>query len=568
MDNPRKDSTQSKGEKQPSRKNSTRDGKKQGKHQKGKPRKPRYEIPEGWMEECENTVTKDMKLPSLPSDKDRIQRPNFNKMKNDMAFYESKIQERFKKIDSLKEEQRKIRNAMWEKNSTLYDELKKLNEERKVHSEVLKKNKKKKEELLGKINQIDNQLKDFEKKSGSGSGRVMRKKELTDLLKQKQDEFKNTKKTSAMEKKMVEEMNKLKSQLKTIPGFEKLKVARGKKSDVIREISKQNKAEFEEIQRINSLCDAIRVKLDENTLKIKKEKEEKEKEEGGKKKKMPSKAETELEAMKQEHYDEIKKLKESKKGLWEKFDKDYYEFEKQQFEVRKVGFMQKIQKRLRREEREAKWKEEEEKFKLMEEEKVKELLQFKYAEEINLCESLLNLVDDMRPDKKKEEGKTFTVAKPTTHKVDETLLNEENLVYIKPKVKEDNVVNRKKKKRQKKNKKKAFTGDINEQKVTIHFDTLNLFNEIKVVPPSTYGQIDECVKQLNEKKEYYLELRNKEIENADKVEEKKEGEEELEEVKEEKEEKEEEKKEEEVKKVKKQPKKKAIKMNEDNFPTL
>lgn len=566
MEAPRKESTNSKANQeaprkdsqnqQASRKNSTKQQQKRNK--KKEPRKPRYEIPEGWMEEVEKTVTIEFKLPSLPADKDRLQRPNFNQMKNQMTFYEEHIQKHFKKIDALKEEQKKIRNELRAKNSTLYDEMNKLVEERKTHSDVLKANKQSKLALLDEIREIDNKLAQYEKKN---SGKVMRKKDLVAMLKQKEDEFKNTMKTSAVEKKMMDEINKLKAQLKGIPGFEKLRVARDKKQDVIREMGKKSKVEFEEVQRINGLIDEIRVRLDENHLKIKKEKEEKEKEDPEKKKRRePTQAEQELEKIKQEHYDEIRKLKESKKKLWEKFDKDYYEFEKQQFEIRRVGLMQKIQKRLRREERDKKWAEEEEKIKLLEEEKAKELLQFKYADEVNLCESLIHLVDDLRPNKKQEQTTKFAQEKPANHNVDQSTLNQENLVYIKPKAKEDyNVVN-KKKKRQKKNKKKVVVGDVSEQKMTIHFDTLNLFNEIKVLPPTTYGQIDDCIKQLEEKKNYYIELRNKEIEQAKKAPKEQEGEEIVEEK--------EEAPVEETQPAPKKEKKKPIKMNEDNFPTL
>jgi len=567
MEAPRKQSTNSKADQQAQRKdsqnqqaerkNSTKQQQKRNK--KKEPRKPRYEIPEGWMEEVEKMVTLDFKLPVLPADKDRIQRPNFNQMKNQMAFYEGEIQKHYKKIDNLKEEQKKIRNELRAKNSTLYDEMNKLVEERKTHSDVLKRNKQTKLGLLDQIKEIDNKLAVYEKKN---NGKVMRRKDLMALLKQKEDEFKNTKKTAAEEKKMMEEINKLRAQLKGIPAFEKLRDSREKKQDVIRELGKKSKAEFEEVQRINSLIDEIRVRLDENHLKIKQEKEEKEKDPEKKKRREPTKAEQELEKIKQDHYDEVKKHKESKKKLWEKFDKDYYEFEKQQFEIRRVGLMQKIQKRLRREERDKKWAEEEEKIKLLEEEKAKELLQFKYADEINLCESLINLVDDLRPNKKQEQPQKLAETKPVDHKVDQNVLNQENLVYIKPKEKQDyNVVN-KKKKRQKKNKKKVVTGDINEQKMTIHFDTLNLFNDIKVIPPSTYGQIDDCIKQLEEKKNYYIELRNKEIEDANNAPKQQEGEE-GDDIQEEKPE-----PVEETKPAPKKESKKPIKMNEDNFPAL
>lgn len=548
-DNKNKDTTEDKGQ------NFNRKDKKDQ-----KPRKPRFEPPANWKEEIEKTITADSKVPSLPADAERLHKPNYNKLRNDLDFCEGEMDKHYKKIDSLKDEQKKIRFELRDKNATLFDELKRLNDERKVHSAALAENKELKKQYNDKINHIDEQLRSVEKKNFQG--KLMRKKELMDLIKIKEEEFKNTKKTSAEEKKMNDEITRLKNMIKSIPEFEKLQVERQKYNDLVREINKKNKVEFEKMQKVSDLISEVRVRLDETTLKIKQEKQEEG--EGEKKKHTPSVAEQQLESIKQEHYDEIKKLKEKKQKLREKYEQDWTDFEKQQFELDKIHFMQKVQKRLRREEREKKRKEEEEKQKAYEEEKAKELLQFKYQEEINLCESLATLLEDMKPDKKVTKN-IIEQKEITHHEVNPDILKQENLVYIKPKKFDDaadTIVNKKKNKQQKNKKKEVKIENPESEKVNIHFDTLNLFNEIKVMPPTTYAQLDTVINQLNEKRDYYIKLREKEIEEAGNVKEGegKEGEEgegETPEVQEEK-----------PRESKPARQQKAVELKEEDFPEL
>lgn len=480
------------------------------------PRKPRFTPPVDWKEQAQKSVTIDSKIPALPADVERLHKPNYNKLKADLEFCEMEMDKHYKKIDALKDEQKKIRFELKDKNSTLYDELKRLNEEKKTYAAGLTENKELKNQYKEKISHIEDQLRSVEKKSFSG--KLMTKDEINEQLRVKEQQFQNMKKTATEEKKMNDEITKLRNMLKTVPEFDKLQKELKKYNEMIREINKNNKEVFDKLQKVSDLIGEIKVRLDETNLKIKQEKAEEK--EGEKKKYVPSVAEQQLDAMRQEHFDEIKKMKERKQKLREAYERDWYEFEKQQFELDRIHFMQKIQKTLKRDERERRRKEEEEKQRVYEEEKAKELLQFKYQEEINLCESLVSLLEDLKPDKK-VDSKLVESKELTQHNVNQDLLKQENLVYIKPKKFDEAaepVVNKKKNKQQKNNKKKEVPVVNSEtEKVNIHFDTLHLFNELKVVPPATFGQLDSVISQLNEKKSYYLQLREKEMEEASKV---------------------------------------------------
>ena len=483
------------------------------------PRKPRFVAPENWKSEADASVTIDSKIPNLPNETERLQRPNYNKLKADLDQAEADMDKHYRKIDNLKEDAKNVRNAQKDKNSSTFDELKKLNEDRKVHSTALAENKQLKQQYTDKINNIDDKLREVEKKSFSG--KLMRKKELTDLIKQREEEFANTKKTSAEEKKMSDEINRLRAMIKAIPEFEKLKDERQKYTELLKEIGKKNKAEFDKMQKVSDRITELRGRLDENAAKAKQEKAEKgeegEKKEGEKKVRVLSEAEQEIEKLRQQQYDQIKLIKDRKQQMRDKYEADWTAYEKQQHELDKIYYMQKLQKNLKREEREKRRKEEDEKFKLADEEKAKEALQFKYADEINLCEQLTSHLEDLKPDKK--QNKTFVPnSEITAHNVNADQLKQENLVYIKPKKfdESENVVNKKKNKQAKgkQAKKEAPVAVGESDKLNIHFDTLHLFNDVKVAPPTTYGQIDNVIKQLNEKKEYYIALREKEIESA------------------------------------------------------
>lgn len=485
------------------------------------PRKPRFTPPENWKAEAEASVTIDSKIPSLPADAERLNRPNYNKLKADLDQADADMDKYYRKIDALKEDAKKVRNEQKDKNSTVFDQLKKLNEDRRVHSTALAENKELKKQYTDRINAADDKLRDVEKKSFSG--KLIRKKELTEMIKQKEEEFANTKKTSAEEKKMSDEIFRLKQMIKTIPEFEKLKDEKQQASELLKEIGKKNKIEFEKMQAISDRITELRGRLDETQTKAKAERaEEKEKEKDGEKKppRVLSEAEQVLEKQRQDQYDQIKLLKDKKQKLREKFDSDWLEFEKQQFELDRIYFMTKIQKNLKWDEREKRRKEEDAKLKIADEEKAKEALQFKYQAEIDLCEQLASHLDDLKPGSK--QSKPFEATKEvTSHNVNSDQLKQENLVYIKPKKFDDtdNVVNKKKTKQQKKTtqqKKDVPATSSETDKVNIHFDTLHLFSEIKVAPPTTIGQIDAAIKQLNEKKEYYLALREKEVESAGK----------------------------------------------------
>lgn len=72
----------------------------------------------------------------------------------------------------------------------------------------------------------------------------------------------------------------------------------------------------------------------------------------------------------------------------------------------------------------------------------------------------------------------------------------------------DETIERKKKPKKVKKVKKQVTGD--KSRMSIDFDKLIRFDKLKIMPPTNVTQIDETIKQLEEKKKFFLDKREEE----------------------------------------------------------
>lgn len=72
----------------------------------------------------------------------------------------------------------------------------------------------------------------------------------------------------------------------------------------------------------------------------------------------------------------------------------------------------------------------------------------------------------------------------------------------------DETIERKKKPKKAKKVKKQATGD--KSRMSIDFDKLIRFDKLKIMPPTNVTQIDDTIKQLEEKKKFFLDKREEE----------------------------------------------------------
>lgn len=507
------------------------EGQDQGQEGPKRQRAPRFAYPKDWKEELEKTVNLETKIPVAPRDDELVAKPDFDALRSNQNSVQKKIEQLYNQMDKLKNEQKQIRDEERNKNNSGFTELKAKQAARKELSDQLKANKEQKEKIQKELEKIEDKTSKLSKKAVGG--KILPKQKLEEMIRVKEEEFKNSKHTAAEEKKWIEEINELKKNLPLMNESESHRKERDGAQEKLNHLKKEGKVLFDKIQALSGTINEMREKLGLN-----KPEEQGEGAKGeGKKKERGEKGENDVEGKEQEKkekpqrelgeaekklkeqrdklFEEVLKLKEKKEELSKKFDQDAYEYEKQQFELRKIEKMTKIQKKLRYDENKKKRAEEDEKYRAQEEEKAKELLQFKYSKEIDTCDSLAQILKGYLPSDK-SDNPAESGNGDASYKVDDKMLKDENLVLIKPKKASQNEgIQPGQKKTQKKNKpKKGDEKDKEDGRLLLDIATLQTFNDIKVMPPANVAQIDAVVQQLKDKKAYYEKLREDEMERA------------------------------------------------------
>eukprot|EP00828_Plagiopyla_frontata_P018278 TRINITY_DN2348_c0_g2_i2.p1 TRINITY_DN2348_c0_g2~~TRINITY_DN2348_c0_g2_i2.p1 ORF type:complete len:592 (-),score=164.99 TRINITY_DN2348_c0_g2_i2:102-1877(-) len=260
----------------------------------------------------------------------------------------------------------------------------------------------------------------------------------------------------------------------------------------------------------------------------------------------------------------IKELNEKYKKQWN----DYYE---QQQQIKDIDFMAKLQLKLKRNEERRKREEKEMKDKEEEDKMVKEN---PYKEELELVTLLISYCIKLAPQKKEEEaGKPQEEQKDVQQLINKGDWKKENVTIMKSKkdIENDFFIGNKKKKQRKAPANKPQNPEKPEQQALNHkLDVIGYFDKLKVLAPLWANQLENTIKQLEEKKEYFLKFQDGTI-----PEEKKEEVEKKEEQEEEEEKEEEKVQTEEGKQAKKQDKKKeqkkkaeVLEFKEEDFPTM
>ena len=321
---------------------------------------------------------------------------------------------------------------------------------------------------------------------------------------------------------MNEDIGKIKNSMKVIPQMQKLKA---QKDDLYKEfkvLRDQGRVLSKKIEEEKNKMKKLYEKLDENRNKEKEEEEKKKNEieevdENGKpkkKKRPPTQGEIDIDNKKQGILKEIESKKSERSKLREEFKESMIKYEEQKFELAKIEFMRRVQKRLQREERKKQQEEENKKYREEEEKQRLEQLKTKYQEEINLCETLIRQLQT-RKNTGQKEGENAQNQQEGDQKDEEAFKGEDLTVQFgkQQKYGEETVIRKKKNKGKKKTQsKKQVTGN---PKMQVDLDTLQNFDKLKVLPPSNPSQIDKTIEQLEEKKKYFLEKREKEQQSAE-----------------------------------------------------
>lgn len=515
-------------------------------------KKHRFVYPENWKEEVKAGITLKSEIVQIKKD-DLISRPNLKDLRKNLRNLENKIQKKYDILKAARRDIRNMREKIRNENKVIYDQLKELNKEKRGYLGEMGDCKKEKASLLKLMSNCEREFDELSKKCYKG--KLWKKEKLMSILEEREENFRNTKKTATEEKSMIAELSQLKKSLKLLPMSEKILNQKFKLRAELKGKGKKSSLVYDKLKKVNDKINKLRDELNKNKAK-KEEEEKKESEEKKEEKKVRQKSEAELELEKtiDEALKNISEFKDKKQVYKTKFDEESLSYEKQAFEVKKIEFALKCKQYLQRQEKRVKY-EEEKKLQREEEEKLKkDRLKFKYQKEIDLCEALKKEIVDMKIKTKVEKTEEKESEKKTVSKIDDNLevVMSKRDIYAN----EEKKIHRgKKNKRQRKKKNREKTQKTEDSKLLMNFYSIQLFDSLKVLPPSTYKNIDEVVTQLEAKRDYYLKRRENEMSNFENIGGK------VEEVEENVEEKV-------VKKVVKKKRNVVVKDNEEEFPGL
>jgi hypothetical protein len=429
-----------------------------------------------------------------------------------MEKLNKKVEKLFAEMDEIKKHERDLREDIFAKNNAEFVELRKLGDQRKELSAKLEVSKKAKEEIKAQIAVLEEKRSKLEKKGVNG--RVLPKEKLEEIIAEKERDYKNSLKTSADEKRYLEEISRLKESMPLVAEINKLQVQIDALYKKQKDITAPNKPIVEQLDALRKKADVLRGKLG---LADKKEEGEKTEEKKEKPKRELTQEEKDLQTKRQQLFDQVTKLKDQKSDLYARYQKENDAYFKQQDDVYKIKFMTSVLKRLKHAESQRKWEADKDKRQQEELDRVKAKAATKFNEDIEICENLVTEVEQIRlREKMRNEGFGGASEAKADFKVDDKLLKEANLVMLKPKKDESEGVQPGQRKQGKKNKKAEVTSASGtEQKLDIPSATLTSLAKLGIAVPNDLNELDKIVELVAQKKEGFVKSRDEAIAKAE-----------------------------------------------------
>ena len=482
-----------------------------------------FEEPEDWKKTLESEVTLETKVPPRRKKEDLKKKPQREDLNKKLDKKNELIKKKRKEIDALYKEKDQIRDEEKKKSNEGYNqfiELKDVKEKawaklsaarEKFNWKNLRTNQNKARDKLRTI-MDKSPFKGIAKNTAQAQKYIARLKQ----------EFRDKKKTAKEEKAMNEKIKKYEDGLVVFEKVDKLHA----KLDDMRE--KMNTAR-DQIKPLEREYDAAKKKLNKNHEEFKKKKEEELEKNGGapvekdskekkeRKERVLTPAEKEIVKKVEKKREEINKIRKEKDALFEEFDKQMMEFRMDHFEFAKENLTFRILKRLKHEESQRKWEEdkkkrEEERLQRLKDER-KEIFT-KEMEEINSVNGALQLL-------KLDRDRGSMIGQPSKAQVDandlgELNIEDENLQLMEKKKSEGynyKPVSKKQSKRKRNRKKEkvniAQLPSQSASKSLLPPDISLILKQMKVEEPADLSKVDEVIKAVSAKREYYLQLRDR-----------------------------------------------------------
>ena len=466
-----------------------------------------------WKEELKTTMTVDTKIPAYPTKEELLTLPQKEKLYKKYDELDDKIEELFRRVDDLHLERKAIKKTILGQNkgareelSVLIKEAKELNA--KIDAEYDKIKDTKQERMS-----LEDRLLKLEKRAYQG--KILSEETLKKIIREKEDEFKNSRHTATEEKKYLDSVEALKAAMPLSSEAEKIR----KQLTLL-------KTKTKEPSDALKLLQPLRIELNGKIKKIS-DKLNHQKEDD--KKKTDEQKQLEKESKKNEYIEsaeekkirseidglmaKIKELKAEKISASKKFESERDAYFAQKLEMDKLEYMWDIMDVLKAEDRKKKAAEEGLKRREEELSAKRELIATKFEKEVQICDYLLSHIEQVRIINKM---KNAPVGKQEVfeHKVDENALKKQNLVVMKTKKDNEEVVPVKKiptGKKSKKNESKIDSKTTENDEFSVDLHTLEHFGLVKVAVPKSLDELDTTIQLVTDKKNEFLKARDDEV---------------------------------------------------------
>lgn len=373
---------------------------KKPRNREDRPQRPRFEYPEDWREQAKKDVTLETKVPENPKGEALLAKPDFAKLQAEQSRNRNRIAElKQDREDKIKEKRQHI-DEMFNKNKGIIEQIKaKRAEVNSKYFDKISKLKEEREKVFQQKKAISDEIEAIKNKSGAKSFNI---ENLTKQLRELEEEHETSQLTAHREARLLDQIDKIRVQLNQVGPFEEKIKKRNALEAPLKKLNEELDVLYKKAKPLNEEIDKLRAQLDSNKEEAKKTKEETKTEEGEKKERAP-RQKTDLEVKIDGQIDAIQeeknKLLQKIRDTDQKFNDNMLNFEKQQFEIRKLEEMRKYQAYLRRQEQRK--KDEEEYIKSQAERKEKELeyMKFKFSAEISECGNLIKMLEEKLAEK-------------------------------------------------------------------------------------------------------------------------------------------------------------------------
>jgi hypothetical protein len=441
-------------------------------------------------------ITLETVIPELPKKGERVQEPDENVFNAEIEKIHKEIEAiKTKMNDMIKTERNKLGKSGKESSAEQSDlkgllkakqaEIAKVNGDLTTLWDQMEQQKKGLEEYYDKSSKLRNRMKVI----------LPRDKMVAELtaLKNKQSQGSIT---MFEEKKVVRQIADLESSLPYAEPLQVLEDQFASNKDKKKSISTLIKKSKDQRDRFRAeekdLKDALGKKKDAND-------------------KLYEEKEPAIEKIRDTYKGQIKDLKQKIRDLETKHNDTWNKFEAQQETIREIQWMRKVQDRLKRDQVRKQREEEDRKFREAEEAQNKET---PYRVEMELCDLLVNYANKLLPQEatvEAEQPKDKSLVAQEALKSD-AWKKEKVQLLVSKKDKEDDFFGINIKSKKSAQDKKPAQKDQGPQNLSLNhqMEILSYFDQIRVAPPLFTNKLQDTLKVLKEKKEYYKALSEKE----------------------------------------------------------